>query len=659
MILRVDALVRQTWRQLAPVLLAAGALAACRSTSSGADPSGAAGTFGAAGTAGLPPAQDAETVIDPADAGPPEAPPAEVGTADAARADGVPFLRTDFGITTDPARPPPPVSGGTLAVLAGGQIAVAADPDRDHVYVVDLAQGKVAFDVALRPGDEPGRVAEGPPGTAFVTLRRGGAVVTVDTATGAITERRDVCSAPRGLAYDAAASRLHVACAGGELVTLPATGATELRRLTLPDDLRDVVVTPTGLLVSRFRKADVLTVDAAGAVTGRLLPKSFDERFSSSVAWRMRPVAGGGALLVHQSALDVEIAIDGTPAVPAPQHVGTYQSSGGECGGIVQTAVTVIGSDGKSTTFVSSDDALPVDGVIDSDGAAAVVHAAVDPMFPMPIGVVRLDVNEASRCLGVSQGLPMPVSDATHSNRPPGQAVAIDATPKGLVVQTREPATLWLDDGRFLTLSTERHADVGHAIFHANVNRLACASCHPEGGEDGRVWKFSPIGSRRTISLRGGIGGTEPFHWDGDLPTLSALVDEVWARRMAGPPLAADQVDDLRRWIFSIPALPRASGDAAAVARGSALFADATTACATCHAGALTTNNTTVDVGTGRALQVPSLRGVGWRAPYLHDGCAVTLVDRFGACGGGDKHGHTSQLSPAQIADLVSYLQSL
>jgi hypothetical protein len=35
------------------------------------------------------------------------------------------------------------------------------------------------------------------------------------------------------------------------------------------------------------------------------------------------------------------------------------------------------------------------------------------------------------------------------------------------------------------------------------------------------------------------------------------------------------------------------------------------------------------------------------------------LRDRFGACGGYDKHGVTSHLSDAQIDDLVVYLESL
>jgi hypothetical protein len=44
----------------------------------------------------------------------------------------------------------------------------------------------------------------------------------------------------------------------------------------------------------------------------------------------------------------------------------------------------------------------------------------------------------------------------------------------------------------------------------------------------------------------------------------------------------------------------------------------------------------------------------------MHDGCAPTLADRFGAtCGGGDRHGATSHLMPAQLADLTTYLESL
>jgi hypothetical protein len=45
----------------------------------------------------------------------------------------------------------------------------------------------------------------------------------------------------------------------------------------------------------------------------------------------------------------------------------------------------------------------------------------------------------------------------------------------------------------------------------------------------------------------------------------------------------------------------------------------------------------------------------------MHNGCAPTLKDRFdkALCGGGDAHGTTSGLSPAEIQDLIAFLESL
>src|SRR5205814_5109604 len=112
-----------------------------------------------------------------------------------------------------------------------------------------------------------------------------------------------------------------------------------------------------------------------------------------------------------------------------------------------------------------------------------------------------------------------------------------------------------------------------------------------------------------------------------------------------------------------LDAQPRArkpdAPDSAAVAHGQALFQDPARGCAICHAGPRLTNNQTVDVGTGGPFQVPSLVGVGSRAPYLHNGCAATLADRFGSCGGGDRHGITSTLSASDVSDLVAYLKTL
>jgi mono/diheme cytochrome c family protein len=138
-------------------------------------------------------------------------------------------------------------------------------------------------------------------------------------------------------------------------------------------------------------------------------------------------------------------------------------------------------------------------------------------------------------------------------------------------------------------------------------------------------------------------------------------MQEVFTGRMSGQPLTGAQVGAVGTWLDGQPLQPRSAPlDPQAVTRGQALFADAKVGCLSCHSGPHLTNNATMDVGTGKAFQVPSLLGLGARAPYLHTGCAPSLAARFdGTCGGGDRHGQTSWLTPAQLGDLVAYLQTL
>jgi hypothetical protein len=188
---------------------------------------------------------------------------------------------------------------------------------------------------------------------------------------------------------------------------------------------------------------------------------------------------------------------------------------------------------------------------------------------------------------------------------------------------------------------------------------IACASCHGEGGDDGHVWQFAQLGARRTQSLRGGVLARAPYHWDGAMRDFATLVEAVYVGRMGGPRLAPAQLDALARWVDAIPQLPAPPGDPAAAVRGAARFADPKLGCAGCHGGPLLSDLAIVDVGTGGSFKVPSLLGVGYRAPFLHSGCAPTLRDRFGPCGGGDQHGATAMLGPGELSDLTAYLETL
>src|SRR5690606_38655778 len=146
---------------------------------------------------------------------------------------------------------------------------------------------------------------------------------------------------------------------------------------------------------------------------------------------------------------------------------------------------------------------------------------------------------------------------------------------------------------------------------------IACASCHPVGQDDGLTWTFEKHGLRRTQNLAGGLLVTLPLHWNGEFEGMHDLPADVFVTRMCVSKMKEDRVHALESWIHHIRTIPASEPvDAEAVTRGEALYRDAEVGCASCHGGAALTNNTTVDVGTGLSLQVPSLRGIGYRAPY-------------------------------------------
>ncbi|MGK3964291.1 c-type cytochrome [Sorangium sp. So ce118] len=564
----------------------------------------------------------------------------------------------DPGSVSIAAEPPPAISGGTLAVSKSAVRAVASDPDRDRVWVVDLEAQKLTAEIVLEKGDEPGRVVEDDAGRFHVALRRGGAIVTIDAGSGKIVDRRAACPAPRGIAYDARTDALHVACLGGELVTLPAGPGAATRSLRLERDLRDVVVDGDRLLVSKFRSAQLLTVDGDGSVVARASAPQFDlfgQVFTPVVAWRTLKLPTGGVAMVHQRAL----------VAPVEIVEGGY-SSGGCDGSIVHSTVSELGTTAsESPTRVSAaipSATLPVDLAISNDGASyAVVAAGTSEVL------VTSQVS-LSRDVGAEFNGEDPCVQASQRIAVNGEPTAVAFAGSAMIVQTREPATLQvlaLDGSRprTITLPGESRKDTGHEMFHKNASGpMACASCHPEGGEDGHTWVFNPIGPRRTQFVSGGILNTAPFHWDGDMSGIEAIMGEVFERRMGGMHQGPRRVKIFARWIDSLPAPPVSPApNAEAVARGEALFHDKTVDCASCHAGAQLTNNESFDVGTDKAFQVPSLVRIGARAPFMHDGCAATLKDRFidPACGGGEKHGKTAHLSDEQIDDLVAYLETL
>jgi hypothetical protein len=257
---------------------------------------------------------------------PPSQDPTLLGNGENAPPENSPPVpeRPTYGPTIELADPPPAASGGTLAVSNDGSIAVVADPDRDSIYVVDLANQKLKATIGLLPHDEPGRVVIDGSGRAHVALRRGGALVTIDLST-FVSMRRSVCTAPRGVAWDANSDVVHVACNTGELVTFPASGGSPVRTVKIERDLRDVIVAGGQLYVTTFKKAELLSLDADGNVVKRAQPNV--NKFKMFAAFRTILAPNGDIWMLHQ----------GTAGSLAIQP-GGY---GSECGAAIIVTVTV------------------------------------------------------------------------------------------------------------------------------------------------------------------------------------------------------------------------------------------------------------------------------------------------------------------------------
>lgn len=207
---------------------------------------------------------------------------------------------------------------------------------------------------------------------------------------------------------------------------------------------------------------------------------------------------------------------------------------------------------------------------------------------------------------------------------------------------------------------------------------MSCASCHNDGGQDGRVWDLTQFGEglRNTIDLRGkanhgalhwAVNFDEVHDFEGQIRALSGgqgfLTDAQFEATQDpfGPSkegLSPD-LDALADYVTSLSEsgkspVRNANGTltAAAVA-AKAVFDSAK--CAACHSGDGFTDNdgtTCHDIGTGLLGDTPTLRGLWNSDPYLHDGSAPTLAEAIAAHSG-------VSLDVTEQTDLVAYLSQI
>jgi DNA-binding beta-propeller fold protein YncE len=263
----------------------------------------------------------------------------------------------------------------------------------------------------------------------------------------------------------------------------------------------------------------------------------------------------------------------------------------------------------------------------------------------------------------------------------------------------------------------------GRRLFTFNLDnriggssRFACASCHPDGRHDGRVWQIG-AGPRQTPILASRLEGTGPFNW---LGTEEQLEDNIvkTVHRLGGTGITEQDAADLAEYMTRyMPGLdnPNRGQNRPLVAEGRRIFEDDTAGCSGCHdARRGFSDGQRHEVGTTTAREfdlwrrfgqtqrpggprppssvpqaentlqdprsrpngmpimppeavpeapvaydTPSLRHLWASGPYYHDGSVRSIRELITTGNPNDRMGHTSHLSARQLDALEAYLKSL
>ena len=263
-------------------------------------------------------------------------------------------------------------------------------------------------------------------------------------------------------------------------------------------------------------------------------------------------------------------------------------------------------------------------------------------------------------------------------------------------------------------------AAYGRRLFYTSTSSvisggLGCAACHPDGRDDGYVWRqgkiafFDPASERfvatrsllkmhggptmmqtvdeppklyprQTPMLAGRVRADGPYGWHGEnKDLLERLIEGFhlhrggWEMTDAGKDVGQHVAkidylaDFIRSGLLPPPTLVRDLDDVEN--KGKTLFESEKTKCTTCHVSDGTLTNRSIvplaplavragfDSEENRGFKTPSLTFIGGTAPYFHDGSAATLDDLVRT--NGQRMGDTSQLGPDDQKALVAYLKTL
>jgi YVTN family beta-propeller protein len=565
----------------------------------------------------------------------------------------------------------------SVAIAANGAIWVA-NKGAATLSVIDPGSLTVNRTVSLPRASQPFGVVGAPSGNVFVTLEALGRVLKLDAA-GNTVASLDVGPNPRHLALTQAGAQLLVS----RFISPPQPGeATATVQTTVggvPVGGQVLVLNPTSLALTR-------TIE---------LRHSSDS--DSEVSARGVPNYLGAPA----------ISRDGKSAFVPSKQDNIQRGRLRDANDLdFQTTVRAISSR-IDLTSQAEDYPARIDHDNSSVASAAVYDASGVYLFvaletSREIAVVdaygkreffRVDAGRAPQGLTVSpDGRRLYVHNALDRT-----AGVYDLSPLVSLGQKQLPLLATLGSVAVERLSAQ--VLLGKQLFYdardprlSRDSYLSCASCHNDGGSDGRTWDLTSLGEglRNTIYLRGRAGAQGRLHWsanfdevqdfEGQLRGLSQgtglMSDAAWSTGTRSQPLGAAKagvsadLDALAAYVASLssfaPSPYRAASGALTgpAAVGRSVFA---AQCVSCHGGGAFNDSATLtahDVGTIKAssgsrlgasllgLDTPTLRDAWLTAPYLHDGSAASLAAAVQA--------HKNLLlSPTELADVAAFTQQI
>lgn len=591
--------------------------------------------------------------------------------------------------------------GGSLVIDPDRLVAWAADADNHAIHRLDLLSTTITTtpidgapeQIALLEGD---RLA--------VTVRdRHRVAIFASDAEGALAEvgSAEVPVDPFGIAVTAA-HRILVTSGLGHAVTALDDESFELQWSV------DVAREPRGVVVSADGARAFVTHVVGDAISVLDLDGERPTPRRSRVLgglYRNRVDNALGAGTLHpQAALAFAAVISESGARLFVPHVieqngsSTTRSIPGAYGGVPVDEETSF----ASVAVVKTKDERALGDV---SGAGAPAHVldkaafiATDPQVDFAVAPAAAPSRQAravallgDRLLVASQGTnelyaldARALDPAMHVER----TYAVGEGPKGVDVEPgARVAVVWsqishdfsivsLDSGaveRLRAAGDPLPPDVaaGRRLFMSELDRRisrdgrSCAGCHPDGRDDGVVWKLG-AGPRQTPTLVGRLD-RGPYGWLGKHPQLEGNMAETIGR-LGGSGLPDA---DLRRLAaFLRKGLvrpdrpePATSGDPLA-ARGRALFTSDGVGCSGCHRLETEASDRTLHAVGSRGVndttdgfRTPPLLFVGATAPYFHDGRYATLEQLLGD--NLDRMGQTTQLSADDVKALAAFLRTL